>query len=221
MIGRMALSTTLVPLAVAFVGFCGVMFTQIRADLRADRRATLERDREDVRWSRERDREEAARAHEDAARSYERTQQRLADSYLEVLRIVEREGQWIEASITNWKITVEELATCGIDAVINCEETRFKHVKMPPEPAATDRATIAAHLAAFGSPKVRGLHQDWRSLTMATDTELDTVAFNATVNYPDISLGVDDLKRLDELGTQERAARQELADAIAAELGHR
>jgi hypothetical protein len=66
---------------------------------------------------------------------------------------------------------------------------------MPPEPAATDRATIAAHLAAFGSPKARGLYQDWRSLTMATDTELDTVDFNA--------------------------ARQELADAIAAELGHR
>jgi hypothetical protein len=37
-----------------------------------------------------------------------RTQQRLADSYLEVLRIVEREGQWVEASITNLKLTVEE-----------------------------------------------------------------------------------------------------------------
>lgn len=36
------------------------------------------------------------------------TQQRLADSYLEVLRIVEREGQWVEASITNLKFTVDE-----------------------------------------------------------------------------------------------------------------
>lgn len=28
--------------------------------------------------------------------------------YLEVLRIVEREGQWVEASITNWTVAVQE-----------------------------------------------------------------------------------------------------------------
>jgi hypothetical protein len=43
-----------------------------------------------------------------------RTQQRLADSYLEVLRIVEREGQGVEASITNWKIGAEEQAVLGV-----------------------------------------------------------------------------------------------------------
>ncbi|MGH3800195.1 MAG: hypothetical protein ACRDTD_08715 [Pseudonocardiaceae bacterium] len=35
-------------------------------------------------------------------------QQRLAESYLEVLCLVEREGQWVEASIRNWEIAAEE-----------------------------------------------------------------------------------------------------------------
>jgi hypothetical protein len=42
-----------------------------------------------------------------------RTQQCLADSYLEVLRIVEREGQWVEASITNWTTAAEKQAAFG------------------------------------------------------------------------------------------------------------
>ncbi|MGH3898461.1 MAG: hypothetical protein ACRDTA_09440 [Pseudonocardiaceae bacterium] len=118
--------------------------------------------REDIRWDREREREQARWAREEAARSYERTQQRLADSYLEVLRIVEREGQWVEASITNWKIAAEEQAEYGIDALMAGNTvTGYERVKMPPEPAVTDRATIAAHLAAFGSTNVRRFYQDW------------------------------------------------------------
>jgi hypothetical protein len=46
------------------------------------------------------------------------------------------------------------------------------------------------------------------------------LGWNATENYPP-GPRLDDLKRLDELGIQERAGRQELADAIAEELGHR
>jgi hypothetical protein len=42
-----------------------------------------------------------------------RTQQCLADSYLEVLRIVEREGQWVEASIINWTTAAEKQAAFG------------------------------------------------------------------------------------------------------------
>ncbi len=70
--------------------------------------------REDIRWDREREREQARWAHEETARSDERAQQRLADSYLEVLRIVEREGQWIETSITNWETAAVE-ADWGVD----------------------------------------------------------------------------------------------------------
>jgi hypothetical protein len=99
-----------------------------------------------------------------------RTHQRLAESYLEVLRIVEREGQWIEARITNMKIAIEEWATVGAGAVTNpeqFEEAGSDRVNMPPEPAVTDRAAIAAHLAAFGSPKV--LHHGDIVVTMDDD----------------------------------------------------
>lgn len=149
-----------------------------------------------------------------------RTQQRLADSYLEVLRIVEREGQWVEASITNWKLAVEEEAAFGITAVMDGHVTGFERVRVP-EPAITDRATIAAHLAAFGSANVGRLYQAWRSTVTAIDTEEDALRWNVEQNYPP-GPSLDELKRLlDVLHPDERAARQALADAIAEELGHR
>jgi hypothetical protein len=55
---------------------------------------------------------ESARENADLTRET-RVQQRLGESYVEVLRIVEREGQWVEASITNWKLAVEEEAELG------------------------------------------------------------------------------------------------------------
>ncbi|MFY9808657.1 MAG: hypothetical protein WAK86_15500 [Pseudonocardiaceae bacterium] len=74
----MATTPVWVPLVVAFLGLGGILLAQY-----------FTHRREDVRWSREHDREEAAWAHEDAARSDERMQQHLVDSYLEVLRIIE------------------------------------------------------------------------------------------------------------------------------------
>lgn len=146
-----------------------------------------------------------------------RTQQRLAESYLEVLRIVEREGQWIEARITNWKLAVEEEAVFGPDPTAKGHDG-FERVKVP-EPAVTDRATAAAHLA-FGSPKVRGLHQTWRSTVTAIDTEESTLRWNYSQTYPE-GPSFDELKQLlDVLHPDERAARQALADAIAEDLGH-
>ncbi len=215
----MATAANLVTLVVAFLGLSGVMLTQYFAHRREDVRWSRERDREAVRWSRERDREEAAWAREDAARSEERTQQRLADSYLEVLRIVEREGQWAEASITNWKLAAEEAEVEPNPEARNWLPG-FKRVKVP-EPAVTDRATIAAHLAAFGSENVRRLYQTWRYTTTAIDTEEDALRWDADQNYP-YPPSLDDLKRLrDVLHPNEHAARQALADAIAEELGHR
>jgi hypothetical protein len=224
----MALSTTLVPLAVAFVGLCGavggVMFTQIRADRRArlehdreDVRLSAERERENVRWSRERDREEAAWAHEDAARSYERTQQRLADSYFEVLRIVEREGQWVEASITSWKLAAE-LAEIHSDRDHIDHAIRFERVEIP-APAITDRATIAAHLAAVGSDNVRKIYHAWRSTTDKIELELISMKMDKEDGV--IHTLADLRDPLLELHFTEVRARQALADAIAKELGHR
>jgi hypothetical protein len=71
-----------------------------------------------------------------------RTRQRLADSYLEVLRIVEHEGQWVATSITNWNIAAME-AKYRVDYFVDLQERGsvigFARVKMP-EPAVTDRA---------------------------------------------------------------------------------
>jgi hypothetical protein len=231
----MALSTTLVPLAVAFVGLCGalggVIFTQIRADRRAklerdreDARLSAEREREDVRWSRERDREKAAWAREDAARSEERTQQRLADSYLEVLHIVEREGQWIADSIRKWKIAAKP-----DEFVVDLDRV------MMPRPAITDQAVINAHLAACGSDNVRRLYKVWRDVTdqigdqltelTAIDDWLDDIQRKENPGVPRSGSFVhdadDQFVQLKALHPDERAARLALADAIAGELGHR
>jgi hypothetical protein len=149
-----------------------------------------------------------------------RVQQRLGESYLEVLRIVEREAQCVAASITNWKLAVEEEAEFGIDAVIDGHVTGFERVKVP-EPAVTDRATIAALLAAFGSPNVRELYEAWRSTIAAIDTEEEVLRWDCQQNPP-WGPGIGGLKKLlDELQPTEVAARQALADAIAEELGHR
>ncbi|MGB6165553.1 MAG: hypothetical protein WCF33_06530 [Pseudonocardiaceae bacterium] len=142
---------------------------------------------------------------------------RLAESYLEVLRIVEREGQWVEASITNWTLGVEE-AEAFPDPGDRGLATGFKRVRVP-EPAVTDRATIAAHLAAFGSPNVCRLYKAWRFIVKEIDKEEDVVQSICDYNSPDPpGLGV--LKNLKVLQPKESAARQALADAIAGELGH-
>jgi hypothetical protein len=89
-----------------------------------------------------------------------------------------------------------------------------------PEPVITDRAIIAAHLAAFGSPNVRRLYDAWRSTVTEIDDEEDLVREVCDFNSPDPpGLGV--LKNLKVLQPKESAARQALADAVAEELGHR
>jgi hypothetical protein len=90
-----------------------------------------------------------------------------------------------------------------------------------PEPAVTDRATIAAHLAAFGSDNVRELHRAWRFAITAIRDEEEVLREFYHENYPEEpSLG--GLKNLLKvLQRKELAARQALADAVAKELDYR
>jgi hypothetical protein len=76
-----------------------------------------------------------------------RTHQRVADSYLEVLRLVEREGQWVEATTTNWKLTVEEAEANPpyVHSIFHTPGFEFERLKVP-KPAVTDRAIIEANL---------------------------------------------------------------------------
>ena len=101
-------------------------------------------------------------------------QQRLAESYLEVLRLVEREVQWVQDTITNQEIRSSDGGYLSQSDLVKTHE-----------PAVTDRATIAAHLAAFGSPNVRRLYQDWRSIITAIDTENDALDRNYQENFPE------------------------------------
>jgi hypothetical protein len=90
-----------------------------------------------------------------------------------------------------------------------------------PEPAVTDQATIAAHLAAFGSANVRSLYQAWRSAITAIETEEAALRWKVNDDYPG-PRSIRDLKGSPEvLQPEELAVRQALADAIAEELGHR
>jgi hypothetical protein len=50
----------------------------------------------------------------------------------------------------------------------------FECVRMP-EPAVTDRATIAAYLAAFDSDNIPDLYRAWRSTVTAIDNEEDSL----------------------------------------------
>jgi hypothetical protein len=133
-----------------------------------------------------------------------RVQQHLAESYLEVLRIVECEGQWVQATITNWEHAAEE-AECGF---------HIERVKMPPEPAVTDRATIAAHLAAFGSDNVCTYYKTWRSIIEDIEIEVGVVELYPDPPHP--TYRAEQPKRFLEL-----RARKALADGIAVELGAR
>jgi hypothetical protein len=172
--------------------------------------------RQSAKLARESARESANRARE------QRVQQRLAESYLEVLRVVQREGQWVQATLKNWQTTAMEA-----DWLVSPEDQgkyMWERVVVP-ERAVTDRAIIAAHLTAFGSDNVRGLYEVWRSTIAKIDIG-DMVLRALTNESYGSGVGplkdLDTLKDLDEkLGPDELAARQALADAIAEELGHR
>lgn len=136
-----------------------------------------------------------------------RTYQRLADSYLEVLRLAEREAQWLEARTNDWNI----FAT-NHDHQLDLQRPEL------PERALTDRTTMAAHIAAYGSTKVRDLHEEWQSAITAIGREHDSWDQNWSINVEPPS--TDQFKHvLDVLLPIERAARRVLKDSIAEELG--
>lgn len=97
--------------------------------------------------------------------------------------------------------------------------SEFARVRVP-EPAVTDKATIAAHLAAFGSDKVRSLYEEWRFAATHIELEQDMLKSVVEELCPD-GPDLDRLKHLrEELHPREVGARKALADAVAAHLGH-
>jgi hypothetical protein len=177
-----------------FLTLIGTMITQHYA-----------RRRENAQWHRECEREQARWTHEDAVH----TRQRLADSYLEVLRLVEREAQWLKATTENWKV----------GAVNHDYQLNLRRVELP-ERTIADRSTIAAHLGglrpnerAHVPPNLaihhhvdRGRHHSWDG-----DVEVN--------GEPPRFGNIEHVQTV--LHPKELAARHALADAIAKDLGHR
>lgn len=127
-----------------------------------------------------------------------------------MLRLVEREGQWFEASTTNWRA-----------GAANYEDQLevFERVELP-ERTVTDRATISAHLNAYGSTKVRDCYKEWRSTITAIEHEYDSWGFDWRVNG--VAPSFDHITRVqDVLHSDERDARRAFGDAVAQELGRR
>lgn len=139
-----------------------------------------------------------------------RLQQRLADSYVDVLRIVEREGLWLRAQLHNWEAATREDEYDPIPRML------------VPSPALPDQATVAALLAAFGSDVVRAKYDDWRSTVDQQVNAHEVVSWNVGESGdPDAVPSDADLLLLQEAHMAQVTARQALADTIAAELGHR
>jgi hypothetical protein len=138
-----------------------------------------------------------------------RVQQRLAEAYLDVLRIAEREGLWWNAEAYNlWAHAVED----DDDPIPR---------RRPSPPELADQATVAALLAAFASSTVRARYSDWRQAVETLSDAHRAIIWNLHQDYPR-SPTVEDLAPMREVaGPQEEAARERLAEAIAAELGHR
>ncbi len=183
--------------------------------------------REDIRWDREREREQARWAHEEAARSDERTQQRGADSYLEVLRIVEREGQRVQASITTWRTLDEELPPEPEPPSRGEVEQAGEQMRARMRESAADQVTIAAQLGVFGTVNARKLYDRWRSVITEIENEEEELHWRCGEYWPggraDTPPGAlkPMLAGLEALQPKEDAARQALANAMAEELGHR
>jgi hypothetical protein len=89
---------------------------------------------------------------------------RKTDAYLELLRIIEREGLWIETRADQLKSFTED-DPYGM----------LPKPKVAPGSVLTDRATIAALLAAFGADTVREACARWRQSVQAFEDEEDVV----------------------------------------------
>lgn len=139
-----------------------------------------------------------------------RVQQRLADSYLDVLKIVEREGLWLRAQFYNWEAASKE-----------DDYDPIPRMKVPP-PELSDQATVSALLATFGSQQVRDRYEAWRSSVQKLQDANANLNWNMQeVGDPDAQPSAEDLLPMQIAQEAQVKARQALAQAVAFELGHR
>jgi hypothetical protein len=133
-----------------------------------------------------------------------RSEQRAADAYLAVLRLVEQEVEWLDLRVAH--LAGPEWDTPPMEEV--------------PKPVVGDRATAAAYLAAYGSAVIRAKHATWRDAADHVYRGISGIEEGIHVQH-DRPGPQDVYQRLEEVQAKEGATRQALEDAIARELRHR
>ena len=141
-----------------------------------------------------------------------RLEQRAADGYLKILSLAEQEARWLDAKVFNFGLDPREMAQQGIDI----------SVEVPEPPGVTDKATAAALVAAFASVSVWETHTAWRDTAEAIGNKIRWIEYGMILGFDRGAKVPDDwMKELTDMQSKEHAARKELAEAIARDLGHR
>lgn len=138
----------------------------------------------------------------------DRVEGRRADAYLELLTLVEAEGQWVETRLES--LLVESTYSAG-------------DIRPPladrPSPIEKGRARVIVF--AYGSKQIQDLWSAWIAAVQAIDEENQNLAYAQAnpANQGHIEYG--DLKKLDQiLVPQEQGRRLELLAAASLELNY-
>jgi hypothetical protein len=176
------------PVAIAAVGAVGIVFTWLSGKQGRNHAERLARIGND---------------HVAAMAREERTQQRLAETYVALLEMAERVGQWAQAIRPMTDTTPSQ--------------------PVPPLPDLAEQATVEARVGAFGSIPVRERLDVWRSIVhdiIGKDHLIGLQETDAEQERPAVNVGVPRLE-IHNARPKEREAREALAHQIAVELGHR
>ncbi|CAN5541506.1 hypothetical protein BH11ACT6_BH11ACT6_07440 [soil metagenome] len=134
-------------------------------------------------------------AHERRLAQEAREQQRRENAYVDLLDVAERVGHWAQMS---WPL-------------FDTDPPR----PVPEMPLLVEQAHTEALVRAFGSAQVLAGLKTWRGIVLAMLTLDHQIRQGESDAHPDART------EFDELRTQERAAREEMGDQVAMDLGHR
>jgi hypothetical protein len=128
-----------------------------------------------------------------------RKQQRLETTYVPLLEMAERTGQWVQMAYP----------------MIDTNPPQPNPAELP---SFAEQAHTEAVARAFGSVEVRNRMKTWRAVVTEMIRTVEQIGREeASGRFSEVSPRV----TLDKLRPQEREARDAIADQVAGELGHR
>ena len=127
-----------------------------------------------------------------------------------MLTLAESEAQWLDEHVYNFILDPGDMW-----------DQELFHWDAP-KPAVADRATAAALIAAFASPTIATRHAAWRKTVDEYAEAVQNTMVWLSLDGGRGGVPENQVKPMtDVLQHAERAARRRLAEAVAAELGHR